>query len=345
MSNIVPFPVLGARVPGSGGHLVARFLERPPAGAHAVQFYDDRDFLVDTVARFLEHGLARGESALVIATAERSDALIGRLGKANVASALAQRRLVLADADAMLGRFMVGGQPSETAFASVLTHLLRELPAAAEGHPVRAFGEMVNRLWQEGLSAAAVRLEELWCRACDERLSLLCAYAMGNFYKQHDCQQFDQVCRLHSHVLPTERFASVGATDFDSLRQISLLEQRERLLENEVFYREQLEGALREMAERGAPAERALEAALLRARDERAVHRSELRAAARALLEPSNELVACARALASRATPPPSHALGRLNEASERLQRALARLLGASEPREQPPSSGLTNDH
>ena len=334
MSNVVPFPLLaGTRAASAGGHLAAGFLERPPAGTHAVQFYDDSDFLLQTVTQFLEHGLANGESALVVATARHTDAIIQRLGKANVASALAQRRLVLADADAMLARFMVAGEPSAAAFASVLGHVLRELPATAEGRRVRAFGEMVDRLWQEGQSAAAIRLEELWCTACDDRpIALLCAYCMSNFSRQRESPHFHEVCRLHSHVLPTERFARAEGNDFERLRRISVLEQRERLLQSEVFYRERLEGALRDMAERGAPAEQALEAALLRARDEHAGCRSALRGVAHELIEPAKELVAYAQALTSRAAPQEPSELARVNEAGERLLRALARLLEACAP-------------
>lgn len=328
MSNVVPFPPLaGAKVPRPSRHLAARFLERPPGSSHAVQFYDDHDFLLDTVAQFLVHGLNAGQSVLVIATAEHTDGLIDRLGKSRVSAALAVKQLVLADADAMLARFMVGGEISQQAFASTLDFLLRDLPDANYGKPLRAFGEMVDRLWQQGHALAAVQLEELWCKTCQDRpeLSLLCSYSMGNFYKQDESPRFREVCQLHSHVLPTERFARADGGDFDRLREISLLEQRERLLQSEVFYREQLERTLRELSSSALPPAGALETQ--RESDAYALVDGAPRFAAHELIEPSAELIAIARTLLARyADRASADELLRLNAASDRLQRAVARL-------------------
>jgi len=322
VSNVVPFPPRSSMPQAAGRHLAARYLERPPSGSHAVQFYDDHGFLVETVAQFMIHGLDAGHSVLAIATPEHTDGIIERLGKARVASALAEKRLVLADADALLSRFVVGGDVSVPAFAGALDFVLRELPAAAAGAPFRAFGEMVDRLWQQGQASAALQLEETWCRLCDERkIALLCGYAMRNFYKHDESQRFHEVCRLHSHVLPTERFARQAGSDFDRLREISLLEQRERLLQAEVFYREQLERTLRELSQQGvrggaSAAGEALEHAA-----------AALREAASELLAPATEIAAMARELSSRyAQQAQSGDVARLNAALERLQQATARL-------------------
>jgi DcmR-like sensory protein len=323
VTNIVPFPSLASAPGRPGRHLAARFLERPPLCSHAVQFYDDADFLVETVAEFMRHGLDAGHSVLAIATPEHTDGIIERLGRTRVASALDERRLVLADADALLARFMVGGEISVPAFTGTIDLVMRDLPEAAAGGPLRAFGEMVDRLWQQGLATAALQLEEVWCRLCEERqLSLLCGYAMQNFYRQDESPRFHEVCRLHSHVLPTEKFARQPQSDFDRLREISLLEQRERLLEGEVFYREQLERALRELA-RNTELARAAATPPAAPGEQPAT----LRSAARELLEPATEILRLARELASRQ---PAGSAGddisRLSVAVDRLQHAAARL-------------------
>ena len=68
---------------------------------------------------------------------------------------------------------------------------------------------------------------------------------MGNFYKEGDAARFMEVCRTHSHVIPSE-----GFTDVDDpharLREISLLQQRAHSLENEIRHRKELEVALRD---------------------------------------------------------------------------------------------------
>ena len=48
------------------------------------------------------------------------------------------------------------------------------------------------------MSAAAIKLEMLWNHLANTHdFSLLCGYAMGNFYKD---ATIDDVCRHHTHV-------------------------------------------------------------------------------------------------------------------------------------------------
>jgi hypothetical protein len=66
----------------------------------------------------------------------------------------------------------------------------------------RACGEMVDVLWQDGLRAAAIRLEMHWNQlAMTHDFSLLCGYAMGSFYKDAGMRD---VCAQHSHVIATK---------------------------------------------------------------------------------------------------------------------------------------------
>lgn len=52
---------------------------RPVPHDHAVQFYEDDRFLVDTVARFLTPGMLAGQPAIVVATETHRQALTARL--------------------------------------------------------------------------------------------------------------------------------------------------------------------------------------------------------------------------------------------------------------------------
>ena len=76
------------------------------------------------------------------------------------------------------------------------------LEKAARGRPhctVRAYGEMVDVLWKDGATAAAIRLEMLWNELAGRHsLSLLCGYAMGNFYKE---AAVEDICSHHTHVM------------------------------------------------------------------------------------------------------------------------------------------------
>jgi signal transduction histidine kinase len=110
---------------------------------------------------------------------------------------------------------------------------------------LRLYGEMVDLLWRDGNTEGALQLEQLWNDlAHTYEFSLLCAYAMGNFYRSGDAERFQQICRHHTRVTPTERLTAI---DSDArLVEISILEQRARSLEAEVEHRIELERRLRE---------------------------------------------------------------------------------------------------
>ena len=64
---------------------------------------------------------------------------------------------------------------------------------------LRAYGEMVDILWKDKMEAAAVRLEMLWNQLAQARkVSLLCGYSMGSFYKDAG---FKDICDQHTHIL------------------------------------------------------------------------------------------------------------------------------------------------
>jgi hypothetical protein len=258
LSNILHFPSAGAAPARDAGHLGSRLLSEPPPHAHAVQFYDDEPFLLETVGFFMRAGLAAGNLGVIIATPAHTEGILSQLGQDVRERALAGGELLLVDADAMLARFMRGDELDESAFEAAIERVFESLfgglhageraqnAAHARRRRVRAFGEMVDLLWKRGNPAAALRLEEYWNRVTDRHdLVLLCGYGMRNFYKADDTAPFGEVCRLHTHVMPTEHFAKAAGDVFERLREISVLEQRARSLESEVAYREVLEGALR----------------------------------------------------------------------------------------------------
>jgi signal transduction histidine kinase len=230
-----------------GRHVAASLFNDPAPHTHAVQFYEDDNFLVDTVGQFLAEGLSAGDRMLVIATEAHYEAFRAKLDRRGVTEALADGRLLFLDARAALSRFMIGGMPDADLFRNLLSQLMVQVRTnAAPPARVRAYGEMVDLLWRDGNRSAAIRLEELWNEAGeDHSFSLLCAYLMGNFYKEGDFERFVEVCRNHSHVIPTEKYARIDDVH-QRLREISLLQQRASSLENEIRQRKELETALRD---------------------------------------------------------------------------------------------------
>ena len=176
-----------------------------------MKFYDDEASLGRTVAEFLAPGLLQRLPAIVIATpANRT--MIGReLGArgVNVRQLEQAGELQMLDADETLARFMVGKEPDPIRFHATVDELIARACKDRQPCPVRAYGEMVDVLWKRANAEGAIRLEMLWNRvATQAQFSLLCGYAVGNFYKEVGSgPTFQTVCDHHNHVIPVDKSA------------------------------------------------------------------------------------------------------------------------------------------
>jgi hypothetical protein len=171
---------------------------------HAVQFYGDDTTLFESVAAFLGQGFLDGQPAIVIATMKHQAGILSHLEQRMIDVARAQRLgdLVVLDAHVTLQAFMNGDAPDRSRFEKAVVPLLAQMASSrARGTCVRAYGEMVDVLWQQGRSEAAIRLESFWNELANRHgFALLCGYAMRNF--QRDTRRFEEVCRQHTHVMP-----------------------------------------------------------------------------------------------------------------------------------------------
>jgi hypothetical protein len=168
---------------------------------HAVRFFKDAEGLCRIVGGFLTEGFRCGQPAVVIATPQHAAALAERLAQlgVDVGSVTRSGALTMVDAAALLDTFMVDGMPDSSRFRTAVSPYIERATANCPGTVVRAYGEMVDVLWKDGQSAAAMRLETLWnALANSHRFALLCGYALGNFYKS---AAVNEICSHHSHVL------------------------------------------------------------------------------------------------------------------------------------------------
>lgn len=171
-------------------------LREPSHGDHIVQTYQDPAFLADAVAEYLGTGLRRGEAAIVIARPQHAAKFREKLGTPGE-----RGQLVFLDAEETLARFMEGGMPQWNAFHEVIGGLIAQV--RLQYPAVRAYGEMVDILWQEGKREAAIRLEEFWNELTRlQTFSLFCAYAMDHL-DPASYSGLESVCRAHTHFLPT----------------------------------------------------------------------------------------------------------------------------------------------
>jgi hypothetical protein len=168
---------------------------------HAVQFYNDDASLARIVGGFLAEGLAAGDPAIVIATPDHRAALEASLRLQSIDVDALERRgdIVLLDARETLERFMVDGMPDAASFRRVIGDVIERVCATRSECTVRAYGEMVNVLWKDGMEAAAIRLETLWNELANTHdFKLLCGYSMGNFYKG---AAIEEIKGRHSHLV------------------------------------------------------------------------------------------------------------------------------------------------
>ena len=168
---------------------------------HAVRFYEDETSLCRIVSGFVAEGLHAGQPGLVIAAAAHKECILDNLRAAGIDVDTLQlnSELLMLDAREMLNRFMEeDGLPNAERFDEAAIDALRRI-SAGRSVTIRAYGEMVDLLWKDGQSAASIKLEMLWNKlAGSHDFSLLCGYAMGNFYKD---VTIDDVCRHHTHIV------------------------------------------------------------------------------------------------------------------------------------------------
>ncbi|MEO7448849.1 MAG: MEDS domain-containing protein [Humibacillus sp.] len=114
---------------------------------------------IETVARFIADGWAVSECALVVTTSAHQRRIDGALRRwGHDPDELRRRsRYTCVDADTLIAQVMVAGELDAELFGRLAGDLL--VRASAGGRRVRAFGEVVARLWQRDQVAAALEVE------------------------------------------------------------------------------------------------------------------------------------------------------------------------------------------
>lgn len=162
-------------------HRLRRAVEAPAMlnqGGHSMQFYASEETLAAGVADFLAPAIQAGDGAIVIATPAHRVLFADHLAAAGVDPLAAQGRaeLHMLDARATLDVFLIDGRIAQPLFNRVMAPVVTRVERP--GRRFRAYGEMVDLLWQEGQVVAAVSLEQCWNRLlATVRADLHCGYA------------------------------------------------------------------------------------------------------------------------------------------------------------------------
>jgi signal transduction histidine kinase len=219
-----------------------------PSSTHVVQFYESEQFLYEVVTDYLADGLSAGEPLIVIATDEHLLAFCRQLELrgTSVERLRTVGRLKLLDARETLAKLMKGEMPDADLFRAEVGRVVEESVRRNRGGRIRAYGEMVDLLWRGGNPQAAIRLEELWNQLARVRsFSLLCGYSLQASVRSDDLEHYQHVCNAHAKVLPGESYLA-HRDEVARHREVTMLQQRARALQNEVARRQELEAALRQ---------------------------------------------------------------------------------------------------
>jgi hypothetical protein len=170
---------------------------------HLVQFYDHEKSFLDTLEGFVGSGLLAGENVIVIATRQHLDSLNSRLqGQGfDLIHLVATDQYVPLEATDTLNLFMVNDKPDKSLFDFHIKGLLRQ--ATLNGKKVRAFGEMVAVLWDDGHFDATVQLEQLWHDLHQQgAFSLFCAYPKSSM--PLSTTHLHAICHSHTMIIDGE---------------------------------------------------------------------------------------------------------------------------------------------
>ena len=221
--------------------------QRSFGSTHYVQFYENEAFLHEVASDFLSAGLQAHDQLVVLATeAHRSEIFAQmRARRWDVDAILRAGQLTIIDASSALEQALrddsvgVDGVPNE------LSELVRRHRAIAPHQRVRLYGEVAGLLLKHDRPSLCRALEEGCNRlSLEHPLTFLCAYHVDPLAPRRAEALVQQICGLHSHVLPSEHCVMQSRLE-ERLRHLFLLEQRVQVQASELAESQRNEAALR----------------------------------------------------------------------------------------------------
>jgi hypothetical protein len=187
------------------------FLADAPSGRHCAQFHREADALADSAYAFLEAGIRRGQSVLVIAGRDRADELLDRLtqSKFHPTALCNSGQLGVMDAAKVIEQCNGNGMPEWGRFRGAVMPMVSRLQPGGRG--ARIYSELASALWLDGNTEAAIRVEELWnALAASVQFSLYCGYAMDTHCEKSYAGPLEELGRTHSDILGTPEDEQFG---------------------------------------------------------------------------------------------------------------------------------------
>ena len=169
--------------------------------SHVVQIYESEEAFLSLLEGFVTDGFATGDNVVLIATEAHLNGLAKRLQAAgsDIEKLKELGQYLPFNAEEVLAKFMVNNWPDYSLFMQTINKVFEQ--ASKNKRPVRAFGEMVAILWEQGKSGSTIMLEQLWNMYGEkEPFSLLCAYPKSSFPEGSEVS-LQNICKHHTKVI------------------------------------------------------------------------------------------------------------------------------------------------
>jgi DNA-binding NarL/FixJ family response regulator len=163
----------------------------PAPHRHEILFCSDEAVLLDSLTQFIAAALSAGNAAIVWATESHRDSLLQRLHAlgVDIDAAIQRRTYVLSDA---------AETPDPVRMLETIRGLSEAAAKAGKDHPrVAVCGERAGRLWAEGKTDEAIRLEQLCSDlAKTQEVDILCVYPLP--HGQENASALKSICAEHT---------------------------------------------------------------------------------------------------------------------------------------------------
>lgn len=195
-------------------------------GRHIAQFHPHPESFAQSAFEFIEGGLRRGNSVVVIATAANAARFDALLEPAKFHRHALERsgQLRIIDTHELLAQFMVDGTPDRSQFLAVAHAMLDR--ARIYGRGTRVCADVAGLLWQNGNARAAIQIEDLMNEVGRTLpFALYCGYVMNVQCEESYSGPIEDVGRTHNEIVASvddERFAAALDRASKDLLGISL---------------------------------------------------------------------------------------------------------------------------
>lgn len=167
---------------------------------HICEFYSSAEARIKSLCNFIVPGIIKDEAVVVVATFENllmlKNTLI--LYAIDVDEVVNSGQLVLLNAHKTLEKFIRNDHIDYMLFFNLMTQMLDELQEKFVG--IRAYGEMVDVLYETKSLDLTLELEQLWSGlSLQYHFNLMCGYTAENFRGHHS--HIKKICSSHTHLI------------------------------------------------------------------------------------------------------------------------------------------------